>query len=140
MNSQKQLSPLKRLVEIRRNTGTLVACFLALVVVPAIGLFLLFGAEGKLRAIGLGFLVYSFALFVVLPGLILAAGEKRGSNTRLFASLTCFVLAFFVFFYLSYTVVGKEEIKFIVTIPISLLGIVFAIWWARDCIGFDDSQ
>ena len=138
--STKKQSPIQRIVEIRRNTEAMIACFLALVVVPIVGLVLLFCAEGNWRTIGLGFLVYSFALFVVLPGLVLAANEKPGSNTRLFASLTCFVLAFFAFFYLSYTAAGRQDIKYITTIPITLLGVIFAIWWARDRINFDDSQ
>ena len=113
---------------------------MALVVVPIVGLVLLFCAEGKLRVIGLGALVYSFALFVVLPGLALAANAKRGSNKRLFASIVCFVLGFFAFFYLSYTVGDRQDIKYISVVPISLVGIIFFAWWTRDCIFFDDSS
>jgi len=139
MSSKKKSSPIQRLVEIRRNTEAMIACFLALFVVPIAGLVLIFCAEGNLRTIGLGFLVYSFALFVVLPGLVLAANEGPGSNTRLFASFTCFVLAFFTFFYLTYTTGDRQDIKFITTIPITALGFIFAAWWARDCIRYDES-
>ena len=113
---------------------------MALVVGPIVGLVLLFCAEGKLRVIGLGALVYSFALFVVLPGLALAANAKRGSNKRLFASIVCFVLGFFAFFYLSYTVGDRQDIKYISVVPISLVGIIFFAGWTRDCIFFDDSS
>ena len=124
MNSKTPTSSIQRLVELRRNVRAMIACLMALVVVPMVGLALLFFAEGNLRAIGLGFLVYSFALFVVLPCLVLAANEKRGSNARLFASFACFVLAFFTFFYLSYTST-QPQMKFILPVPISILGVVF---------------
>lgn len=133
MDSKQPKSSIQRLVEMRRNIKAVVACFLALVVVPIVGLTLLFCAEGNLRAIGLGLLVYPFALFIVLPCLILAATDERGSNSRLFASFACFVLAFFTFFYLMYTS-NQPQMKFVLPVPISVLGLVFGIWWAKDCL------
>ena len=132
MDSKQPKSSIQRLVEMRRNIKAVVGCFLALAVVPIAGLALLLCADGNLRAIGLGFLVYSFALFIVLPCLALAANDDRGSNSRLFASFACFVLAFFTYFYLMYTS-SQPQMKFILPVPISILGIVFGAWWAKDC-------
>ncbi len=139
MKSKTPTSSLQRLVETRRNIKTVIALIGALVVIPSIGAYLVFFTEGTTRAIGPGFFVYSFALFVALPALILAASDDRGSNSRLFASFGCFVLAFFTFFYLEHTT-NRQDIKFIATIPITLLGLIFAGWWAKDCMYIEDPK
>ena len=41
-------------------------------------------------------------------------------------------MAFVTFFYLEETT-NRQDIKFIATIPITLLGLIFAAWWAKDC-------
>ena len=139
MKSKESTSSLQRLIEVHQNIKTVIALIGVLVVIPSIGAYLVFFTEGMTRAIGLGFFVYSFALFVALPALILAASADRGSNSRIFASFGCFVLAFFTFFYLEYTS-DRQDIKFIATIPITLLGLIFAGWWAKDCMYIEDPE
>ena len=130
INSFKRRSFLDRVSSFANNLEVWLAIVGALLVtIP--GVVLLVYTEGQLRAIGLGLLVYSFSFFVLLPGLLLAATAKPGSNSRLLAAFACFWLAFFTYFYLTYTT-NRQDIKVISLVPIMILGTIFFIWWVRD--------
>ena len=106
-----------------------------LVVPPIIGVYLITCTGGKTRLIGLGLLTYSFALFVVLPFLVVATSAKKGSVIRLFAAAACFILSVFALFYLNFASTKQVPAAYIFAmLPISILGLIFAGWWVRDLL------
>jgi len=133
MAAKTSFTGIARIGQVINELRTSVALLLTLIALPLAGVVLLFCADGKLRAIGLGFFVYLFALFVALPMLAMAATAKRGSNARIFASFACFWLSFFTYFYLQYAAIKPDMVaRLMVTVPISLLGFIFFGWWVRD--------